>query len=53
MTMKSGAIIENQFAKGQSSRDLRGRPGANGDLAQTKSGRAGDLKIMKPGDPYR
>ena len=37
---------ENQFAKGQRSRDLRGRSDANGDLAQTKSSRADDLKIM-------
>jgi hypothetical protein len=37
---------ENQFANGQRSRDLQGRPDANGELAQTKSGRAGDLKIM-------
>lgn len=37
---------ENQFAKGQRSRDLRGRSDAKGDLAQTESGRADDLKIM-------
>jgi hypothetical protein len=37
---------ENQFAKGQRSRDLRGCSDAKGDLAPTKSGRAEDLKIM-------
>ena len=37
---------ENQFANGQRSRDLRGRSDANGEFAQTKSDRAGDLKIM-------
>ena len=50
MTVKSATIIddddENQFAKGQSTRDLPVRSDAKGDLAQTKSGRAGDLKIM-------
>jgi len=36
----------NQFANSQGSRDLRGRPDANGGLAQTKSARAGDFKTM-------
>ena len=39
---------EDGFANGQSRRDLRDRSDANGDLAQTKSDRAGDLKIMNP-----
>jgi len=40
---------EDGFANGQSRRELRDRSDANGDLhSNTKSERAGDLKIMNP-----
>jgi hypothetical protein len=39
---------EDLFANGQSRRDLRDRADTNEGLAQTKSDKAGGLKIMNP-----
>ena len=46
MNKATGVSDEEEFVKGQSSRDLRDRSDAKGDLAQIRLGRAGDLKIM-------
>ena len=43
VTSKITTKTDSRMAKGGDTRD---RPDANGNLAQTKSGRAGDLKIM-------